>query len=239
VHAQPASYICPAVRAETLPPVEGFKSKLLKERVTMKSLEPKRRSNRNNYITLGQRDMELASAAQAGSVIAFVELYNFYAQRVFRLAMRITKNKEDAEDASQECFLRAFESLDSFRGHAAFGTWIGRIAINCSLMLLRKKRHRSEISLVQLSGSGEEVCVVEVRDKGPDPEKMLEQSERLAILDRAKQSLPSALRRPIELQYMKELSANEIAEILDITTPAVKARVFRARRRLRQRVMAY
>jgi RNA polymerase sigma-70 factor, ECF subfamily len=205
----------------------------------MKSPEQTIPCKRDNYAFLGHRDVELASVAQAGLAAAFVELYHLHAQRVFRLAMRITKNREDAEDVTQECFLRAFESLNSFRGQSTFGTWLGRIAINCSLMLLRKRRHKPETSLIQLSNSGEETCLVDIRDKALDPEQRFEQCEKLVILDRAKQILPSELRVPIELHYMKEFSINEISEMLDITKPALKARVFRARRRMREHVKAH
>jgi RNA polymerase sigma-70 factor, ECF subfamily len=177
-----------------------------------------------------QRDEALISAAQAGSASAFVELYNLYSRLLFRVCLRITRNKEDAEDALQDCFLQAFKSLEKFQRRASFGTWIGRIAINSSLMLLRRRKRRQETSLYQfLSDSGDWAPVVEVRDDRPDPERQFVHREKLSNLEEAMRRLTPNLREALELRMATECTVREAAGAFNISETAMKARLFRAR----------
>ena len=92
------------------------------------------------------RDLELVAAVRAGSNAAFEELESRYSHRLYRRIQSITRNHEDAQDALQETFLRAYLALDSFEGRSQFGSWLTRIAINSALMVLRKRRSRAEVS---------------------------------------------------------------------------------------------
>src|SRR5580658_10918841 len=109
-------------------------------------------------------DLELVAAAKAGSNAAFEELQSRYSHRLYRRIQSITRNHEDAEDALQDTFLRAYLSLDSFEGRSQFSSWLTRIAINSALMLLRRRRTRAEVPLEPASESGEPALAIDARD---------------------------------------------------------------------------
>jgi RNA polymerase sigma-70 factor, ECF subfamily len=178
------------------------------------------------------RSEYLVSAAQAGSVAAFAELRDIYWQRIFRQLLTITKNREDAEDALQEAFLRAYLALHTFEGRSSFYSWLTRIAINSALMILRKRRNRLEISFDHPSDVEEESSVLQVKDAGPSPEQICAHRQRCARLLRSIGKLQPRLRQVIELQMRQSCSIKEIALELDISEAAVKSRLLRARARL-------
>ena len=101
----------------------------------------------NGNENAASRDLELVAAARIGSSAAFQELQSRYSRRLYRRIQSITRNHEDAEDALQETFLRAYLALDSFEGRSQFASWLTRIAINSALMVLRVRRRRAEVSL--------------------------------------------------------------------------------------------
>lgn len=178
------------------------------------------------------RSEYLVSAAQAGSSAAFAELRDIYWQRIFRQLLTITKNREDAEDALQDAFLRAYLALHSFEGRSSFYSWLTRIAINSALMVLRKRRNRLEISFDHPSEAEEESSVLQVKDAAPSPEQICAHRQRCARLLRSIGKLQPRLRQVIELQMRQSCSIKEIALELDITEAAVKSRLLRARARL-------
>jgi RNA polymerase sigma factor (sigma-70 family) len=193
-------------------------------------LQTSTRATDSRYI----RDERLVTAAQAGSQSAFLELYNSYSPCLFRAIFRITKNREDAEDALQDCFLQAFRSLSEFQGRAAFGTWIWRIAINSSLMLLRRKKHRPETSLFAVVPGSGELLAVEVKDDRANPEQRFEHRQRISHLKLAMKRMTPVMRDVVELRVLHECTVREAARILNISQAAVKARLFRARSVLRE-----
>jgi RNA polymerase sigma-70 factor, ECF subfamily len=183
-----------------------------------------------------RRDERLLAAARAGSSSAFQELEKLYARRLYRRIYSITRNHEDAEDALQDTFLRAFVALNSFEGRSQFSSWLTKIAINSALMTIRKRRNLAEVSLEQPSGSGDESLFFDVRDAGPDPEQICDQDQRRTNMLRAVRKLDSKSRSAIGLWIGQEFSLKEIARTLDVSVPTVKARLHRARKRLARSV---
>jgi RNA polymerase sigma-70 factor, ECF subfamily len=117
-------------------------------------------------------DQHLVVAARSGCRTAFSELCYLHSRRVYRTIFNITKNAQDAEDALQESFLRAFLALETFEGRASFYTWLTRIAINSALAMLRKRRCRQENSLDSTSRQEDEGGLEDFRDLAPDPEQI-------------------------------------------------------------------
>jgi RNA polymerase sigma-70 factor, ECF subfamily len=175
----------------------------------------------------------LISAAQMGSDAAFERLYTFYAGVVFRTACSIVRDQGDVEDASQDTFLRAYRGLRGFRGEAQFQSWITRIAINSSLMILRKRRRRVELSIKRLSEAGGNCPLLEFIDARPGPEEVCVCNQAHSSLLGSIKSLPNALRSVVEERVLRERSVEETAEVLGLSPAAIKTRLFRARNRMR------
>src|SRR5438094_7861988 len=123
--------------------------------------------------------------AREGDVKAFSELVRRYEGKIFRLALHITQNREDAEDVLQEAFLKAYEHLDQFQGQSKFYTWIVRIAVNQALMKLRKRKSDRSVSLDETIDTGEDTVAREIAAWDPDPEVQYSQDELNGILTEA------------------------------------------------------
>jgi len=180
----------------------------------------------------------LVAAAKAGDISAFETLVGRYERKIFRLTQNITQNREDAEDAMQEAFLKAFEHLQEFQGNSRFYTWLVRIAVNQALMKLRKRRP-NQVSLDEDIDTGEESIPRDVEDWGPSPEDRYEQRELGGILEGVISELEPSFRIVFQLRDIEELSTEETAEALGLSVPAVKSRLLRARLKLRQKLNRY
>ena len=180
----------------------------------------------------------LVAAAKAGDVSAFETLVGRYERKIFRLTQNITQNREDAEDAMQEAFLKAYEHLGNFEGNSRFYTWLVRIAVNQALMKLRKRRP-NQISLDEQIETGEDSMPREVEDWGPSPEQRYAQTELSGILSEVIGELDPSFRIVFQLRDIEELSTEETAEALGLSVPAVKSRLLRARLKLRQKLNRY
>jgi RNA polymerase sigma-70 factor, ECF subfamily len=178
-------------------------------------------------------DETLVSIAKSGDANAFVELSKRHADKVFQAAYRITRNRQDAEDALQDSFLKAFVHVQDFEERSSFSTWLTRIAINSALMILRKKRGGFEISIDSTDGHDGNFETWELRSPREDPESRYVRRERQKLLRQAIHRLPPVFRDVIELRQAKECSAQEIAQSLGITVSAVKSRLSRAKSALR------
>jgi RNA polymerase sigma-70 factor (ECF subfamily) len=179
-------------------------------------------------------EKRLVAAAKYGENVAFNVLCERLTSRILRSLLRITKNREDAEDALQDAFLSAFVHIAEFDGRSAFSTWLTRIAINSALMVLRKKRTSREISLDGSADSDTMPLSWEMPDHAPNPEKRYAQHERENILRGAISTLRPAVRKVIELQQLQEHSMKETAAIIGISVPAAKARLFHGKVALRK-----
>jgi RNA polymerase sigma-70 factor, ECF subfamily len=172
---------------------------------------------------------QLIAAAKTGSRAPFGELCERHAKRVFRVIYQIMRNREDAEDAAQECLLNAFVHLKDFDGRSQFATWLTRIAINAALMKLRKNRGAREVPIDEPNPSSEPVAQREFRYDAPDPEESCSLRERKQMVESAISGLRPRTRNVVELIHLQECSVRETAEILGISTGAVKSRMFHAK----------
>jgi RNA polymerase sigma factor (sigma-70 family) len=172
---------------------------------------------------------QLIAAAKSGKRAPFGELCERHVKRVLRVIHRITRNREDAEDAVQECLLNAFAHIKDFDGRSRFATWLTRIAINAALGKLRRNRWKREIPIGEPNPPSELEGHNEIQDDAPDPEETYRLRERREILNTAISELRPRVRRVVELHHLQEHSLRETAQILGISTAAAKARMFHAR----------
>jgi RNA polymerase sigma-70 factor (ECF subfamily) len=181
----------------------------------------------------------LVDQAREGDARAFGELVRRYEGKIFRLAQHITQNREDAEDVLQETFLKAYEHLDQFKGDSKFYTWIVRIAVNQALMKLRRRKTDKSVSLDETIDTGEDTITREIAAWDEDPEQRFSRDELGEILDTAVDSLEPPYRSVFVLRDIEELSTEETAEALNLSVPAVKSRLLRARLQLREKLTRY
>src|SRR5437868_8913350 len=184
-------------------------------------------------------ELALVRAAKAGNIDAFEQLVRRYDRNVFRIAQHITQNREDAEDVVQEAFLKAFQNLQNFQEQSKFYTWLVRIAVNEALMKLRRRRTGKLVSLDEDVQTEEDSMPREVADWSPNPEQLYTQAELREILTKTIQGLPSSFRTVFVLRDVEGLSTEETADALDLSIPAVKSRLLRARLQLRERLGRY
>jgi len=179
----------------------------------------------------------LVAAAKRGDAAAFEELVNRYESKILRLTKNITGNQEDAEDAMQEAFLKAYAHLDMFQGDSRFYTWLVRIAANEGLMRLRKRR--PQMSLDEPIQGDTDLMPRELEDWRPSPEREYAQSEMQNILMEVIEKLEPEYRIVLVLRDLEELSTQEAAEALGISATAVKSRLLRGRLKLREKLNRY
>jgi RNA polymerase sigma-70 factor, ECF subfamily len=164
---------------------------------------------------------------------AHAELFRTFSPQLYRKAYSVLRNKEDAEDALQNSWVSVLANLHSFEGRSSLSTWMTRIVINSSLMILRKKRKEKECSWNAL-GTGEQVDKLpQLQSESANPEQTLLESERGRILGKAISRLRPRARAALELAHLKELSLEETARSLGISIPAAKGRLYHARASLR------
>lgn len=179
----------------------------------------------------GTKEASLLATAKSGETAALDTLCQVHAVKLFRTVHRITRNREDAEDAVQDSLLRAFLHLKTFDGRSAFSTWLTRIGINSALMILRKKRNSPEIP-AYAPNIGETLW--DVPDSAPNPERRYAEREQERILRDAISNLRPTIRRVLELQILEHLSIQETAAQIGISVSAAKARAFHAKAALRK-----
>ena len=184
-------------------------------------------------------DLTLVAAAKNGNRKAFEVLIERHEQKIFFVARRITRTREDAEDVVQQTFQKAFTHLLKFEGRSAFSTWLTRIAITEAFMLLRRNRGLREVRMGDLTGNEETTIPLEVPDASPDPEAVYSQQEQAEMLSAAINQLPHGTRRVIQLRDLDERSSEETAQIMGISVSALKGRMFHGRRKLRERLKQF
>jgi RNA polymerase sigma-70 factor, ECF subfamily len=199
-------------------------------------MNPPNPSANNLAIKRGSNEMPegwLISAAKAGDAVAFVELSKRHSYKILRRAYRIVKNWEDAEDVLQEALMRAFLHLKDFEERSSFSSWLTRIAINVSLMSLRKKRGHIEISMEIISDDHENRYRWEPKDPAESPENHCYRRETEELLEGAIRQLPPKLRQIVQMNLVDGRSGEEVSQTLGISLPAAKSRLARARTALR------
>ena len=166
-----------------------------------------------------------------GDVNAFEGLVKEYEKNVYNLALRMTGDPEDAADMAQDAFIKAYNSLGSFRGDSKFSVWLYRIVSNLCLDFLRSRKRRPTVSLSAESDEGEDM-EFDIADESQSPETLLEQKLTREAVRRGLDSLPPEQRQILLLREIQGLSYEEIAQVLELETGTVKSRIFRARKRL-------
>jgi RNA polymerase sigma-70 factor (ECF subfamily) len=179
---------------------------------------------------------ELVSQAKRGSHAAFEKLVQRYEVRVFRLAQRIARSHEDAEDVIQQSFQKAFVHLHRFEGRSSFSTWLTRIVLNEALMLARTARRFRGVSIDHASTTDDSALPIEIADSRPNPEHSYFQQERRRLLFSAIAELRPGIRVALQNCDLNELSIRETARILGVSVAAVKSRVNRGRKVLREKL---
>jgi RNA polymerase sigma-70 factor (ECF subfamily) len=193
----------------------------------------------NNVVEPPSEETLLVEAARAGDIKAFEALVRRYDRNVFRIAQHITQNREDAEDVVQDAFLKAYQNLGQFQGQSKFYTWLVRIAVNEALMRLRRRRPERMVSIDEDVKTEEDSMPREIADWSPNPEQQYTQAELKDILGKTIQGLPPSFRTVFVLRDVEGLSTEETASALELSVPAVKSRLLRARLQLRERLNKY
>jgi RNA polymerase sigma-70 factor (ECF subfamily) len=188
------------------------------------------------HILSGEDESALIAAAKDGNAQAFEALIARHQRRIFAVALRYARVRQDAEDIVQQSFQKAFLHLHQFEGRSSFSTWLTRVVINEAQMLQRKSGGRREVSIDNLNENAETVTPLEIRDSAPDPEADYSQRELRRILSSAVNELPRKTRRAIQLRELDERSTEETARIMGISVAAVKGRIFQGRKKLRKRL---
>ncbi len=178
-------------------------------------------------------DAAFVAKARAGDTDAFAALVERHGRSLFRLAYRMTGNEQDAEDVVQESFLRAYRQLAKFDERASFGTWLYRIATNCSLDLVRMRKRRSE-HVAACEESGGEDPVLALPSSAPSPERTALSGEIREQLAEAMNELSPTERTAFVLRHFEGLSMEDVSRVLECQPGAAKHSVFRAVQKLRR-----
>jgi RNA polymerase sigma-70 factor (ECF subfamily) len=190
--------------------------------------------------TTASTDMDLVHASKNGDVAAFEELVKRYDRKLLRIAQSVTRNREDSQDVVQEAFLKAFLHLAEFREASQFSTWLIRITLNQSMMKLRKRNTTTkERSLDEDYGAEGDVLPIEIADWAPNPEQLYLSSELRDILASTLEDLCPISRTVFVLRDIEGLSIDQTAAAMNLSSSAVKARLWRVRLQLRERLNKY
>src|ERR1700723_3345004 len=178
-------------------------------------------------------DMYLVAAVKNGDHQAYAELCRRHSRQIFQTVLRITGNISDAEDALQEALLKAYVHIGEFEERSAFSSWLTRIAINCALMLLRKKRAQPVYGF-KVGPEADDFGLPEPAETSYNPEESCIQSAFENELTQAIRYLPPNLRVVMQIRYREDAPVAEIAKMLGISKSAVKSRLARARLQIRK-----
>ncbi len=183
-------------------------------------------------------DQVLVRLAQDGDTRAFDELVVRYRDKVYRLSFKILRHEEDAAEALQDAFTSAFRGLKNFKAESTFSTWLYRVATNASLMKYRRRRD-DHLSLEQSQSSQPDAEPLAIPDWSQQPLEVLLDTEMREVMEEGLRRLPEDLRTVFILRDEEGHSNAEVAEMLDLSVPAVKSRLHRARIALRDRLDRY
>jgi RNA polymerase sigma-70 factor (ECF subfamily) len=189
-----------------------------------------------------QDDQTLLARAQVGDISAFEELVGRHEDKVYGLALRMTRSEADAAEITQDTFLSAYQHLGEFRGEAAFGSWVHRIAANNALMRLRRQRTlevvNEDLAAPEFTERGSLAETPEADWSRRADDKILDEELGRAIRQ-ATDTLPEGYREVFLLKDVEGMSYEEISEMLGISVPAVKSRLHRARLALREAIDSF
>ena len=174
---------------------------------------------------------------------AFEEIINRYCDKIYGLAFRITRDHHSAEEVLQEVFITLLKKIDTFRSESKFSTWLYRVTANASYMHLRsEKKYENDVSLedyVPYDENGTLMGRIKAKDWSDRPEKALLSKEAMEIIEKAVDELPEPYRVVVHLRDIEGLSNEEVSVLLDLSVPALKSRLHRARLFLRDKLSDY
>ncbi len=189
-----------------------------------------------NPVDSPAEDLALIASVLDGDRRAFEPLVRKHERRVFRVTLAVLGNIEDAEEAMQDTFVKVFRHLDRFRGESRFTTWLTRIAVNEALQ--KRQSRKDSVSLDESRGIEEQFVPRRFESWRADPEKSYGRQELRRIIETAIQTLPALYREAFILRDVEEMTAEEAAEVVGITVPALKSRLLRARLMIRESLSA-
>ena len=179
---------------------------------------------------------KLIRAGQRGDAQAVETLFRRYQRPLFQTALRVLGNTEDAEDALQDGLLSAYRNMKRFEGRSQFSTWLTRIVINAALMRRRSKRARPAVSLDEVAAEGELPLAERFADDGPNPEQLYAGTELGDRMNKNLAEISPLLRTAFVLREVEGYSTGEAAKKLGVTENTLKARLWRARHQLAERL---
>lgn len=183
-------------------------------------------------------DKELVALIKKGKEDAFQEIMSRYTQKVYNLAMRLTRNVEDTEEVLQDVFITVYNKIHMFEGKSQFSSWLYRVTANTAFMKLRKRKNAEILSFDEV-GSQIQETLVGTSSEDCDIDYMSTKHELRTLLESSISRLPEEYKNIFILRDVDGLSNEEVAETLALTVPAVKSRLHRARLILRKRLQRY
>lgn len=193
-------------------------------------------NTRNTEQPRPEDDLILVDRVVSGDRRAFETLVRVHERRIFRVTLAILGNAEDAEEAMQDAFVKAFRHIDQFRRESRFTTWLTRIAVNEALQ--KRQARKNTVSLDEVTEAEVRVLPRRSQQWHEDPEKLYGKQEVRMMVEDAIRSLPPIYRETFVLRDVEGLRAEEAAEILGLTLPAIKSRLLRARLLMREALAA-
>ena len=184
-------------------------------------------------------DVEVVNQFKAGDALAFEEIISRYESKVMSLALRFTRNQEDAEEVMQDVFTTVYRKIEGFRGQSAFSSWLYRIVVNAAYMKLRKRKQNQTVAMDDLSPAIKQYCVDRDTFSGTYSQNVAVSHEMQAVIQNAVNRLPDQYRAVFVLRDVDGLSNQETGEILNLSIPAVKSRLHRSRIMLRKKLQRY
>lgn len=184
-------------------------------------------------------DKQLIEKFCKGSIDAYEELLERYEAKIYNMAMRFTRNQEDAEEVLQDVFTTLYQKLAGFEGKSAFSSWLYRIIVNAAFMKLRKRRQNHTVAVDDLAPAMKQYCVEMETTAGTRSDLLSINKEMRDTVEAAINKLPEQYRAVFVLRDVDGLSNQEVGEILDLSIPAVKSRLHRSRLMLRKRLQNY
>ena len=184
---------------------------------------------------------QLVKDLQAGEMGSFEQLANLYQKKIYSLSFNLTRNATDSEDVTQEVLLTLFRKGHTFQGKSAFSSWVYRITLNASYMKLRSRKREPNVSIDDLLPSFNKAGFQQekIQDWSESTESLLFDNETRKVIQKAVDLLPDREKVVFILRDVEGLSTEKVGNILELTIPAVKSRLHRARLFLRKKLANY
>lgn len=179
-------------------------------------------------------EKKLVELSISGDIEAFETLIQSHQKKVYNIALRMTKNPEDAQELAQDAFVRAFISIGKFRGDSSFSTWLYRITINVCTDFLRKRNRAILISMEQGAATNDNEQGIQIAEEAPGPDEIAEKNQLKELIKDAMDSLSADHRQVLILRDILDMSYKEIADTLNVNEGTIKSRISRARSGLKK-----